>query len=187
MVQRHLVLTLLGLICGSVPAYLPKRSTTITIPDGVTYHPESQDICTSTSRTDIVSFFLGNYLSHVATVVRAPGEPLHITILNMLLVLLFPSFRAGRGLITIYRRARFYKDPLQQALKAQALVMVIRDREWTPQAGDSIRSLSLQVLHATGPGSTLASPHNPYHYSRLGRYLSFLPPNHTKTISSRYL
>ncbi|GIJ89327.1 hypothetical protein Asppvi_008265 [Aspergillus pseudoviridinutans] len=61
----------------------------------------------------------------------------------MFLVLLFPCYGTGRGLITIYQRASFYKDPLQQALKAQALVMVIRDQGWKPQVGDSIRSLSL--------------------------------------------
>lgn len=132
-----------ALIQGSLAAYLAKR-TTITIPDGVTYHPESQDICTQTAWTDVVSFFVGNYLSHVATIVKAPGEPVYITGMNMVLVLLFPCFGAGRGLITIYQRASFYKDPLQQALRAQALVMVIRDpRQWKPQTGDSLRSLSL--------------------------------------------
>lgn len=145
MVQRTWTfLILFVLIQGSLAAYLSKRSTTITIPDGVTYHPESQDICTQTSWTDVVSFFVGNYLSHVATIVKARGEPIYITGLNMFLVLLFPCFGAGRGLITIYQRASFYKDPLQQALKAQALVMVIRDpAEWEPQAGDSLRSLTL--------------------------------------------
>ncbi|KUL84656.1 hypothetical protein ZTR_06663 [Talaromyces verruculosus] len=123
MVQRTWTfLILFVLIQGSLAAYLAKR-TTITIPDGVTYHPESQDICTQTSWTDVVSFFVGNYLSHVATIVKTPGEPIYITGLNMFLVLLFPCFGAGRGLVTIYQRASFYKDPLQQALRAQALVM----------------------------------------------------------------
>lgn len=144
MAQRSLIFwTLLGLICGSQAAYLPKRDTTITIPDGVTYHPESQDICTPTGWTDVASFFLGNYLSHVATVVRVPGEPLYITAGNMFFVLLFPCLGAGRGITMIFQRASFYKDPLQQALKAQALVMVIRDLDWKPQSGDSLRSLSL--------------------------------------------
>lgn len=43
----------------------------------------------------------------------------------------------------IYQRASFYKDPRQESLEAQALVMVIRDLKWKPQPGDSLRSLSL--------------------------------------------
>ncbi|CEJ61565.1 hypothetical protein PMG11_10095 [Penicillium brasilianum] len=144
MAQRVLLLSaLLGLTCGSLAAYLPRRDKTITIPDGVTYHPESQDICTSTAWTDVASFFLGNYVSHVATVVRVPGEPLYITAANMFFVLLFPCLGAGRGINMIYQRASFYKDQLQQALRAQALVMVVRDLEWEPQPGDTLRSLSL--------------------------------------------
>lgn len=144
MAQRTLLLwALLGLACDSLAAYLPTRDKTITIPDGVTYHSESQDICTPTAWTDVASFFLGNYLSHVATVVRVPGEPLYITAANMFFVLLFPCLGAGRGIIMIYQRASFYKDPLQQALRAQALVMVIRDLGWKPQPGDTLRSLSL--------------------------------------------
>jgi hypothetical protein len=144
MAQRILLsFALLGLICGSLAAYLPKRDKTITVPDGVTYHPESKDICTSTAWTDVASFFLGNYVSHVATVVRVPGEPLYITAANMFFVLLFPCLGAGRGLIMIYQRASFYKDPLQQALRAQALVMVIRDPVWDLQPGDTLRSLTL--------------------------------------------
>ncbi|EEA20222.1 hypothetical protein TMatcc_000206 [Talaromyces marneffei ATCC 18224] len=143
--QRNWTFVMLFVLMqGSLAAYLSKRSTTITIPDGVTYHPESQDICTQTSWTDVVSFFVGNYLSHVATIIKAPGEPIYITGLNMVFVLLFPCFGAGRGLVTIYQRASFYKDPLQQALRAQALVMVVRvSGEWQPQAGDSLRSLCL--------------------------------------------
>lgn len=141
--QPLLLWALLGLICAPLAAYIPKRDTTITIPDGVTYHPESQDICTQASWTDVASFFLGNYLSHVATVVKTPGEPLHITAANMFFVLLFPCLGAGRGIHMIFRRASFDKEPLQQALKSQALVMVVRDVKWQPRAGDNLRSLSL--------------------------------------------
>lgn len=143
--QRAWILSIIFvLINGSLAAYISKRGTTVTLPDGVTYHPESQDICTSTSWTDVVSFFVGNYLSHVATIVKSPGEPLYITGLNMFFVLLFPCFGAGRGLATIYQRASFVNDPLQQALKAQALVMVIREpSKWSPHVGDSLHSLSL--------------------------------------------
>lgn len=142
--RSQALLVLCALICGSVAAVLPKRDKTITIPDDVQWHPETQDICTATQWTDVVSFFLGNYLTHAATVVKFPGEPFYITFLNMILVILFPCLGAGRGLLVIFRRAIRFKHPLQQALHSQALAMVVRTQEWEPKDGDLLRSLSLR-------------------------------------------
>ncbi|KAJ6141272.1 hypothetical protein N7470_010168 [Penicillium chermesinum] len=137
-------LVVCALVCGSVAAVLPKRDKTITIPDDVQWHPETQDICTATQYTDVISFFLGNYLTHAATVVKFPGEPFCITLLNMVLVILFPCLGAGRGLMMILRPSVRFKHPLQRALHSSALVMVIRSREWKPRDGDLLRSLSLR-------------------------------------------
>ncbi|OJJ42170.1 hypothetical protein ASPZODRAFT_137444 [Penicilliopsis zonata CBS 506.65] len=138
------------LVCGAVAAVLP-RDTTITVPDEVVYHAESEEICIPTKWIDVVIFFFGNYFAHAATVVKFPGEPHHIIALNMLLVVLFPCLGAGRGLFVLSRRAAlFSKDPLQQALQAQALCMVVRAPTWTPRAGQSLRSLSLRPTTVPG-------------------------------------
>lgn len=152
-----------ALICGSLAAFLPKRDTTITVPHGVTYHPASQNICTPTKWTDVVTFFVGNYFSHAATVVKFPGEPLHITIINMIMVILFPCMGAGRGLFAITRRAVLQKDPLQQALHAQALCMVVRAEGWKPKAGEFVRSLALRPNKVPG-----LAGNDPDQYWRIG-------------------
>jgi hypothetical protein len=131
-----------ALICGSLAVVLPQRNKTITVPEDVTYHQESGNICTPASWTDFVSFFFGNYISHAATVVTFPGEPTRIKTINMVLAVFFPCIGAGRGLMAILRRTVFLKNPLQRALHSQALCMVVRSRDWTPMPGDSVRSIS---------------------------------------------
>ncbi|KAJ5747647.1 uncharacterized protein N7511_009343 [Penicillium nucicola] len=125
----------------SLAAFLPKRNTTITVPDGVTY--SNNVICTPTSWTDIVSFFLGNYLSHAATVITFPGEPALTTTVNMIFAILFPSMGASRGMMAILGRGALQTSPLKRALQSRALCMVVRSREWDPKSSQSIRSLSI--------------------------------------------
>jgi hypothetical protein len=125
-------------------AVLPKRDTTITVPDGVTY--SNNVICTPTSWTDIVSFFLGNYIAHAATVITFPGEPASVTTVNMILAILFPCMGASRGLLAIIRRGASHTDPLKRALQSRALCMVVRSREWNPLPSESVRSLSLMPM-----------------------------------------
>lgn len=131
-----------ALICSSLAEVLTQRNKTITVPEDVTYHQDSGNICTPPAWTDFISFFFGNYVSHAATVVTFPGEPTRIKIINMVLAVFFPCIGAGRGLMAILRHAVFQKDPLQRALNSQALCMVVRSRDWTPVPGDSVRSIS---------------------------------------------
>jgi hypothetical protein len=141
-VPRTYVLVLLAIVYGSWAAVLPARDNTITLPPGVTYNPDTNVWCTPTTWTDVASFFLGNYLSHAATVISFPGEPVSITIVNMVLAIFFPSSGAGRGVLAMVRHAAFYKDPVQQALRSRALCMVVRSQKWKPISGETLRSLS---------------------------------------------
>lgn len=141
-VPRTYVLALLALVYGAWAAVLPTRDTTVTLPPGVTYDPETNVWCTPTTWTNVASFFLGNYLSHAATVISFPGEPASITMVNMILAIFFPSSGAGRGVLAVVRHAAFYKDPIRQALRSRALCMVVRSQKWKPMAGETLRSMS---------------------------------------------
>ncbi|KAJ6014484.1 pogo transposable element [Penicillium herquei] len=140
----HVVAIVLALIYTSSAAVLPlaKRNTTITVPDGVTYHQDSESICTPTSWTDILTFFFGNYVAHAASTVTLPGESSFGNIHNMLVALLWPGQGVRRGMLIIFRRAIFWKDPVQQAHRAAALCMVVRSRTWKPEPGEPVRSMA---------------------------------------------
>jgi hypothetical protein len=136
-------LTFTLIITASFAAVLPtRRDTTITVPDGVQYYPAENLICTPTTWTSVAVFFLGNYLSHAATVIAFPGEANHFVVLNMILAVLSPAMGAARGLLAIIRHAALYRDPIKQALRSRALCMVVRSDEWKPRAGEKMRSLS---------------------------------------------
>ena len=136
------ILTLLALVYRSLAAVLPIRDNAITLPPGVTYNPHTNVWCTRTTWTNVASFFLGNYISHAATVISFPGEPVSVTVANMVLSIFFPSSGAGRGILAILRHAAFYQDPMQQALRSRALCMVVRSPDWKPASGETLRSLS---------------------------------------------
>uniref|UniRef100_A0A093VFF9 Uncharacterized protein n=1 Tax=Talaromyces marneffei PM1 TaxID=1077442 RepID=A0A093VFF9_TALMA len=140
-IPRTYILALLALVYGAWAAVLPARDT-VTLPPGVTYDPNTNVWCTPTTWIDVASFFLGNYISHAATVISFPGEPVSITIVNMVLAIFLPSSGAGRGLLAMVRHAAFYKDPIQQALRSRALCMVVRSQDWKPISGETLRSLS---------------------------------------------
>jgi hypothetical protein len=157
-----------ALVSESLAAVLPKRNNTITVPDGVTY--SNNVICTPTSWTDIVSFFLGNYVAHAATIINFPGEPAVITTVNMILAILFPCMGASRGVLAIIRRGALHKDPLKRALQSRALCMVVRSREWNPIPSQSVRSLSIM------PMSSNVNELDPFPYAKIGMFWSFYSP-----------
>ncbi|KAJ5640682.1 pogo transposable element [Penicillium herquei] len=138
----QVVAIVLALVYTSSAAVLPKRNTTITVPDGITYHQDSESICTPTSWTDILTFFFGNYVAHAASTVTLPGESSFGNIQNMFVALLWPAQGVRRGMLVIFRRAVFWKDPLQQAHRAAALCMVVRSRRWKPEPGEPVRSMA---------------------------------------------
>jgi hypothetical protein len=90
-------------------------------------------------RTDILSFFLGNYAAHAATVISYPGESIASTIGAIVFALVFPTPGIVRGLNAIVRHAAFVSDPLEQAARAGALCMVVRTKDWKPMDGERIK------------------------------------------------
>ncbi len=91
--------------------------------------------------SDYLSFYLGNYFTHVATVKTYPGESIKSTLKALVLALLFPASGSARGLTAIVRCAVLQRTPLQKAARSGALCMVVRSAEWRPpqpQEGSAI-------------------------------------------------
>ncbi|KAJ5732522.1 pogo transposable element [Penicillium malachiteum] len=180
----HVVAIALALVYTSSSAVLPKRNTTITVPDGITYHQDSKSICTPTSWTDILTFFFGNYVVHAASTVTLPGESSFGNIQNMLAALRWPAQGVRRGMLVIFRRAVFWKDPLQQAHRAAALCMVVRSRRWKPEPGEPVRSMALWPQIARREGASEPTEKRPWTsrlYSKMVDldYILSKPDNYT--------
>lgn len=81
------------------------------------------------------SLFLGNFVAHAGTVRKKAGEPFVSTLLAMVVALLIPSSGVLRGLLGIWRHAKFCISPLIAASKTGALCTVVRTAEWKYQDG----------------------------------------------------
>ncbi|OXV09929.1 hypothetical protein Egran_02308 [Elaphomyces granulatus] len=127
-----LCLLLFAVISGSFPSVIrnvtSSAARTATTTTNMSPKAESKLTCWH----NIVSFFVVNYLAHAATVISFPDEPVKIVMLNMVLAILLPATGAMRGLIAIFRHGIFVRDPIKQALRAQALCMVVRTEKWRP-------------------------------------------------------
>jgi hypothetical protein len=84
---------------------------------------------------------LGNFAAHAGTVVTYPGEPLLSSIVAIVSALAFPASGIVRGVTAIVRHAALVSDPLQQAAQAGALCMVVRNKDWLPKDGDTLRDI----------------------------------------------
>jgi hypothetical protein len=96
-----------------------------------TNHSSNSIFCVTPSPWfGVAIFYLGNYASHVATVITYPGEaPLNV-ILAIIFSLFFPTSGIIRGLGAICRHANREKADLQTAARAGALCHVVRTGEW---------------------------------------------------------
>ena len=120
-------------------------SFNITASNGTTNHNNQQILCTPATWTDILSFFLSNYFTHVATVVNFPGESNLSTVVALVSALLVPTSGISRGLTAIVRKAKLAKKPLNVAARAGALCMVVRSDSWTFCNGDEICNAILRA------------------------------------------
>lgn len=111
---------------------------TLTVPSGTSNHGNPSLLCTPIQWTDIVVFFLGNYVAHAATVHSFHGESAAMKVLNTFSALLFPGFALFRGLAVISSLAVFGKSELEIAARAGALGVVVRSKDWRPAAGDIV-------------------------------------------------
>src|SRR5262245_12772304 len=97
---------------------------TISVP-GYFYRDNCTLLCKPASWTDIVVFFLGNYLTHVATVISEPGQGILSTVIMSLAALLFPGAGIAKAMNAIISFAIFAPTELQRAARAGALCMVV--------------------------------------------------------------
>jgi hypothetical protein len=114
-------LTMLTLVFAASAVATTLKNITITVPDGTSDHGNPNLLCTPTKWTDIVIFFLGNYLAHAATVIALPGESAVSMGMNALLALVLPWSGVNRGISAISICAKRGRTALQTAQRAQAL------------------------------------------------------------------
>lgn len=98
----------------------------ITLPIGASDHGDSRLLCLPAKWTDVVIFFLGNYLAHAATLRSSPGRSMVQSFVAMLEALLVPVSGFRNGLRGVFSLANLAKTDLQVAARAGALLKVIK-------------------------------------------------------------
>jgi len=140
----HPSLVLLSIILASVASAAVLKNYTITVPEGASDHNDPNLLCTPSGWQDIIIFYLGNYIAHVATILSLPGESRRSKIRVSVAALLFPVSGLLRGLLTILTYASFGETDLQKAARAGALCMVVRNQDWRPEPGDIVADAYLE-------------------------------------------
>ncbi|KAI1502222.1 hypothetical protein F5X99DRAFT_169933 [Biscogniauxia marginata] len=96
---------------------------------GYSHHGNCDLLCRSATWTDIIAFFLGNYVAHAATVIGLPGQSSLTSIVNVMMALCFPGSGVIRGIRAISSRAVLAPTDLQMAARAGAICAIVRDDE----------------------------------------------------------
>ena len=122
------------------PASIASNSN-ITLPVGTTNHGQPGLLCLPTKWTDIIVFFIGNYVAHAATIRLEPGTSIVDTVLAIIWTLLIPGSGVQRGVRGILSRAKFGKTDLQIAARAGTLCQVIRTDEQARNLGERLLTL----------------------------------------------
>lgn len=132
------------------------QNITLALPPGTSDHGTPGLLCTPTKWTDLVTFYLFNYVAHAATVLPLPGERSIDFAATVIGSLLFPSMGLYRGVEAIlsgvvfcgWNWKRGHKgcgdEHLTKAAKSGALCMLIRSREWRPADGEEIDNAVLR-------------------------------------------
>ena len=84
---------------------------TIQVPFGTTNHSDPSILCTPSHWNTIAAFYLGNYVSHTATIQRYPGEATSVFVSSIIFALVFPTSGAFRGVKWIWHHANFRAVP----------------------------------------------------------------------------
>jgi hypothetical protein len=93
---------------------------------GLWHNGDCSLLCRPTKWYDILTFFLGNYLAHVATVTSPPGASVARQAYNLLSALFCPISGFSLGIEAVASKAVFAPTSLQTAARAGALLMVVR-------------------------------------------------------------
>jgi len=138
-------------------------SSSNSLPSGTFNHGDPNQICVPSKWTDIVVFFLGNYVAHAATTVLLPGSSIWDSASNVIFALLFPVTGINRGLRSLFSFAIVYGlisgSDLQMAARAGALCKVIRKGEHAQTAREvsltnSVKAAEVPFL-SMSPSSTI--------------------------------
>ncbi|KAK3370359.1 hypothetical protein B0H63DRAFT_315143 [Podospora didyma] len=122
---------------------------TLTVPEGSTNHGNPGLLCSPPKWYNYVVFFGTNYFSHAATVVSLPGQSIQETIMVLISALFLPSSGVARAIDVILSHPITFKDPLQRAMRANALCMVVRDEHINSRMNKVLR-LSHRQRQAAG-------------------------------------
>jgi hypothetical protein len=123
--------SLLCLLCltAASPDAQPNSSTIPILPSGSSNHGDESLLCRPSRWSDVLIFFLGNYVLHAATARTLPGESLVSQAIATILALLLPSSGVLRGIKAIVSGAKFSRNDLVTAARAGALCTVVREGE----------------------------------------------------------
>jgi len=111
----------------------------VEVPDETKYRQQPNELCLPASWTDIFTFFVGNYVTHAATVGVVPGARTSELLRQFLWALLIPTTSILFSAIALFNLAALAPTTLQKAARAEALFMVERDQSWKPKANDVIK------------------------------------------------
>jgi hypothetical protein len=112
------------------PATLPPTTLQpATLPPGLTCTKWGQQnvCCRKAAWTDLLTFYLGNYVGHAVTTKNLPGQSIGGSIFAIVAALFWPMSGALRGVRFILSGAVFANTELQAAARAGALCMVVQD------------------------------------------------------------
>jgi hypothetical protein len=122
-------------VARAVPATLPPATLPpatlppATLPPGLTCTKWGQQnvCCRKAAWTDLLTFYLGNYVAHAVTTKNLPGQSIGGSIFAIVAALFWPMSGALRGVRFILSGAVFANTELQAAARAGALCMVVQD------------------------------------------------------------
>ncbi|KAH7136981.1 putative pogo transposable element [Dactylonectria estremocensis] len=99
---------------------------------GITHHGNCNLLCRPASWTDILVFYLVNYVAHAATVTTRPGQSMLTSLFTIAIALLLPGGGVRCGIQAIFNLAKFADTDLQVAARAGALCAVVKIRDALP-------------------------------------------------------
>lgn len=142
---------LLPYIANALPVGLfPRQTTTTTgttsstIPNNIRF-TESGLCVVPAPWTQILSFFVTNYIARIATFKKTSGYEGSRDYFRTIVSLFVPFFGISQAASTIARGSRFLgKDEIGKALHAGTLCIVQRQQTWKPKNGDVIRGCTFE-------------------------------------------
>jgi hypothetical protein len=119
------------------------ENVTITLPTGARIYTNPGEICAPASWSNIIVFYLTNYLAHIATVRMAPDQSPWQKNEFGISCLFFPAIGLEKAIYYILGCSSLAREPLQKAARAGALFHVVRTTMWKPKPGDHLENCVL--------------------------------------------